>query len=154
MKEHIQTKSFPSGSAVKQSPCNAGAAGDMGSIPGSGGSPGAGHDNKLQYSRLENPRDRGAWQTTVHGDAEPDTTRMHTKKRLEMKGIRKPKSSMRKILPLGLKAEHYFWNRTVIKHLISVNVMKLLSLIYFTVFFDSPWWTRREGHRWPKQNKL
>ena len=80
----------------------------MGSIPGSGGSPGAEHDNPLQYSCLENPKDRGAWQTTVHGDAESDTTRMHTKKRLEMKGIRKPKSSMRKILQLGLKAEHYF----------------------------------------------
>ena len=44
----------------KESPANAGDAGDMGSIPGSGGSPGAGHDNKLQYSCLENPRDRGA----------------------------------------------------------------------------------------------
>ena len=36
-------------------------AGDMGSIPGLGRSPGGGHGNPLQYSCLENPKDRGAW---------------------------------------------------------------------------------------------
>ena len=41
-------------------------AGDVGSIPGSGRSPGGGHGNPLQYSCLENPMDRGAWQATVH----------------------------------------------------------------------------------------
>ena len=40
---------------------------DMGSIPGSGRSPGRGHGNPLQYSCLENPLDRGAWPATVHG---------------------------------------------------------------------------------------
>ena len=39
---------------------------DMGSIPGSGRSPGGGDDNALQYSSLENPMDRGAWWATVH----------------------------------------------------------------------------------------
>ena len=39
---------------------------DMGSIPGSGRSPGGGHDNPLQYSCLDNPMDRGAWWATVH----------------------------------------------------------------------------------------
>ena len=39
---------------------------DAGSIPGSGRSPGGGHGNLLQYSCLENPKDRGAWQTRVH----------------------------------------------------------------------------------------
>ena len=38
----------------------------MGSIPGSGRSPGGGHGNPLQYSCLENPMDRGAWQATVY----------------------------------------------------------------------------------------
>jgi len=38
----------------------------VGSIPGSGRSPGGGHGNPLQYSCLENPTDRGAWQATVH----------------------------------------------------------------------------------------
>ena len=41
-------------------------AGDTCSIPGSGRSPGKGNGNLLQYSCLENPIDRGAWQTTVH----------------------------------------------------------------------------------------
>ena len=39
---------------------------DAGSIPGSGESPKGGHGNPLQYSRLKNPMDRGAWQATVH----------------------------------------------------------------------------------------
>ena len=38
----------------------------MGSVPGLERSPGEGHANPLQYSYLENPRDRGAWQATVH----------------------------------------------------------------------------------------
>ena len=41
-------------------------AGDTGSIPGSGRSPGEGHGNPLQYSCLGNPMDRGAWQATVY----------------------------------------------------------------------------------------
>ena len=40
----------------------------MGSIPGSGRSPGGGHGNSLQYSYLENPTDRGAWRAMVHSD--------------------------------------------------------------------------------------
>ena len=51
---------------VKASACNAG---DSGSIPGSGSSPGEGNGNPLQYSFLESNMDRGAWQTTVHGVA-------------------------------------------------------------------------------------
>ena len=50
----------------KESTSTAGDARDMGSIPGSGRSPGAGHGNPLQYSYLENPMDRGAWRATVH----------------------------------------------------------------------------------------
>ena len=41
----------------------------MGLIPGLGRSPGGGNGNQLQYSCLENSRDRGAWQATVHGVA-------------------------------------------------------------------------------------
>ena len=54
---------------VKNPPANAGNAGFMGSIPGSGRSPGEGHGNPLQYSCLKNPMDRGDWLATVHGVA-------------------------------------------------------------------------------------
>ena len=50
----------------KESACIAGDMGDMGSIPGSGRSLGGGHGDPLQYSCLESPMDRGAWQATVH----------------------------------------------------------------------------------------
>jgi len=43
---------------------------DMGLVPVSGRSPGGGNGNPLQYSRLENPMGRGAWQATVHGIAQ------------------------------------------------------------------------------------
>ena len=51
----------------------AGSAGDMGSIPGLGRLPGEGNGNPLQYSCLENPMDRGAWQVIVHGIAKSQT---------------------------------------------------------------------------------
>ena len=49
-------------------------AGDVGSITGSGRSPGEGNGNLLQYSCLENPMDRGAWRATVHGVPESQTS--------------------------------------------------------------------------------
>ena len=52
------------GSDGKESACNTG---DLGLIPGVGRSSGGGHSHPLQYSGLENPMDRGAWWTTVHG---------------------------------------------------------------------------------------
>ena len=55
---------FPHSSVSKESACNAG---DLGSIPGSGRSPGKGNGSSFQYSCLENPMDRGAWWATVHG---------------------------------------------------------------------------------------
>ena len=61
---------FPGGSEVKGS---ASYTEDLGSIPGSGRSPGEGNGNPLQYSCLENPTDRGAWRTTVHGVAKSHT---------------------------------------------------------------------------------
>ena len=50
---------------VENLPDNAGDTGDMSSIPEAGRSPGGGHGNPLQYSCLENPMDREAWQATV-----------------------------------------------------------------------------------------
>ena len=57
----------------KESTCNAGAAGDAGSIPGLGRSPGEGIGYPLQYSCLENSMDRGTWRATVHGVSKSQT---------------------------------------------------------------------------------
>ena len=53
----------------KNPPVNVEEAGDAGSIPGLGRSPGEGNGNPLQYSCLDNPMDRGAWWVIVHGVA-------------------------------------------------------------------------------------
>ena len=72
---------FPGASEVKASASNVG---NPGLIPGSGRSPGEGNGNPLQYSCLENPMDRGAWQATVHEvqrvghDLISNTTTMNT----------------------------------------------------------------------------
>ena len=58
---------------VKNPSASARGAKDMGSVPGSGRSPGGGHGRPLPYSCLENPMDRGAWQATVHGVAQSRT---------------------------------------------------------------------------------
>ena len=60
---------------VKNPPANAGNERDVGSISGSGSSPGVGKGNSLQYSCLKSPVDREAWWATVHGvTKESDTT--------------------------------------------------------------------------------
>ena len=59
---------------AKNPPANAGDVRDTGSIPGSGRFPGGGHGNPLQYSCLEKPMVREAWQATVHGVTESDMT--------------------------------------------------------------------------------
>ena len=65
-------KDFPGGSDSKESACNAG---DQGSIPGYGRFPGEGNGNPHQYSCLENPMDRGAWQAILYRvTKELDTT--------------------------------------------------------------------------------
>ena len=58
---------FPGGAVVKNPPANAGGARDTCSIPGLGSSPGVGYGNPFQYSCLENPMDRKAWQVQSLG---------------------------------------------------------------------------------------
>ena len=57
----------------EESTCDAGDAGDLSSIPGSGRSPVGGHGNPPQYPCLEQPMDRGAWRATVHAEAKSRT---------------------------------------------------------------------------------
>ena len=64
---HWSSLGLLDGSVVKKLPVNAGDIGDMGSIPGSGRSPGGGNGNPFQYSSLENSMGRGAWRATIHG---------------------------------------------------------------------------------------
>ena len=64
---------FPGGAMVKNPPVNADDTRDVGSIPWSGRSTGGGNGNPVQYSCLENPMDRGAWQATVHGVVKSQT---------------------------------------------------------------------------------
>ena len=77
---YVLFKGFPGSSEDKASAYNAG---DLGSIPGLGRSPGEGNGNPLQYSCLKNPTDRAAWQATVHRVAKSrtrlsDFTHTHT----------------------------------------------------------------------------
>ena len=59
---------------------------DMGSITGSGRSPGGGHNNPLQCSFLENPKDRGAWRATVHKVSKSRTRLKHLSMQVQMNG--------------------------------------------------------------------
>ena len=64
---------FPGGTSGKESICQWGDVGEVGSIPGLGRSPGEGHGNPPQYSCLENPMDRGAWRAKVCGVTKSQT---------------------------------------------------------------------------------
>ena len=68
----VESTGFPGGASDKEP--NAGDIRDTGSIPGSGRSPGGGNEDPLQYSCLENPKDRETWQTTVHRVAKSRTS--------------------------------------------------------------------------------
>ena len=75
----------------KESACDAG---DPGSLSWSGRPSGEGNGNPLQYSCLENPMDRGAWQPTVYGVAESDMTEQLT---LSLFMVPSPSISIRKL---------------------------------------------------------
>ena len=88
---------FIDGLVGKESTCNTGDAGDMGSIPGLGRPPGVGHDNPLQCSGLENPMDREAWRVTVHGI---------TKSRTQLKRL---STHTREAIDIQLKSPWLWW---------------------------------------------
>ena len=104
------SEGFPGGSDCKESACNAG---DLGSTPGSGRSPGGGRGNPLQCSCLENPVDRGAWQATVHGVTQSQTrlTDRHTHKQRPtaclLTPTQRPSSQHNLLGPQSLCEHHY-----------------------------------------------
>ena len=69
----IYVRGVPGGTVVKNQPADEGDAIGKDSVLGLERSPGGGNDNPLQYSCLENPTDRGVWQTIVHGVAKSQT---------------------------------------------------------------------------------
>ena len=71
---------------IKNAPASAGDIRGVGWIPGSGQSPGGGHGNPLQYSCLENPMDRAAWQVMVHRVSGSDMTDDSTQHARETEG--------------------------------------------------------------------
>ena len=79
----IKMKGFPGGSDGKVSVRSAG---DPGSIPGSGRSPGEGNCNPVQYSCLENSMDGRAWWATIHGVAKNQTQLIKMKMKTELSG--------------------------------------------------------------------
>ena len=89
---HNDNRGFLGGSVAKNPPANAGDAGDLGWIPGSGRSPGEKNDNPLQYSCLENLVDRGAWRGADHGISESDTTERLTLPSFHISGFLKVES--------------------------------------------------------------
>ena len=98
---HLVICDFPGGSDGKVSAYNAG---DPGSIPGSGRSPGEGNGNPLQYSCLENPMGGGAWWAAVHEVAESDMTEwLHFHVHSTMRALRRSSSSVIR-LALGIQA--------------------------------------------------
>ena len=76
--------SFPYSSVGKESTCHAG---DLGSIPVLGRSPGEGNGNPLQYSCLENPMNSEAWQATIYGVARVGRMEGQTKTRVKTQAV-------------------------------------------------------------------
>ena len=89
---------FPGGSVSNESACNAG---DLGSIPGSGRSPGEGNGNPLQYPCLENSMYRGGWWATVHGITKGQTWLSHQHNR--------PKTTGPSIVDMAIEALSFSW---------------------------------------------
>ena len=126
---------FPGSSVVKNLPANIGDIGDTGSIPETGRSPGAGNDNPLQYSCLENPVDRGAWRATVHRVAKESDTTEHTCT------LHMPKQSITGRHAINgcrmtLWAEVYYWNLDIsLRILVGIEVSQNMSQIIIDHIF-------------------
>ena len=125
----IRKKSEQSGliwvsSEGKVSACNAG---DLGSIPGSGRSPGEGNGNPLQYSCLENPMDGEAWQATVHGVA---------KSRTQLSNFTSLYLYMTRFLAKVLLSNMTYLIQIVIKMLILEITSLVYTWLYLSVFIS------------------
>ena len=98
-----------------------------GSIPGLGRSPGEGNGNLLQYSRLDNPKDRGVWRATVQGVAEPNTTEMSSHHVL----VWTSSGSSCFVLSMPLELSIFFSNLGKLSGIISSNKFSAPSFLSF-----------------------
>ena len=122
---------------VKSLPFNAGNIGDLGSIPGLERSPGGEHGNPLQYSCLENPMDRGAWDATVLGSQSighdcRDLAHTH-------KSIRKEKNLKQKQISIeGHKIRNTISSYTCRK-ILSLTIKVVQIIFQGTIFYLRHW---------------
>ena len=118
---------FPCGTVVKNPPANAGDTGDVGSVPGSGRSPGEGNGNPLQYSCLENSMDREAWWATVHGVAK-NWTRLSTHVHLKSQLCHSTPQSLPRILAGNMcKCKEIFLIKPISKVILCFSLQSLIS---------------------------
>ena len=121
---------FPGGSVIKNLPANAG---DVGWIPGLERSLRGGRGNRLQYSCLENPMDRGAWRATGHGVTESDTTeRQHSTANYTLARQNHASVISSDSQVLGIRLAH-FWRGEAILQILSTVTAHLLhswALLY------------------------
>ena len=108
-------KGFPGGTVVKNPPVNAGDTRDVGSVSGLGRSPGRGNGNPLQYSCLENPMHRGAWQVIVHGIAKSRTWLSDWAQHTSMYNLGKWKLYYHQVKYFGIYLNALLYNPTQIK---------------------------------------
>ena len=105
-----KSENIPCSSNGKEYACNAG---DPGSIPGSGRSPGVGSGDPLQYACLENSMNRRAWWATVHGVAKSQTRLTHTLLGKQYDFVTKYFcGSSRKVILFSSKCSHLFMMST------------------------------------------
>ena len=129
---------------LKYPPANTGGIRDMSLITGSGRCPEGGHGNPLQYSCLENPVDRGAWQTTIHGVMKSRTRLSNLAHRQPICSIslgKKPDVSQTDSLPITRLSRHRSTLRVVkVCHKGSQTNLKAISLSqdFYKVYHISP----------------
>ena len=123
MRQYTINTGLPRQFRGKESACNAGTTGATGSIPGWGRSTGGGHGNSLQYSCLENPTDRGAWQAT-------DSPQGHK----ELDTMKRPSTYAQSILGCGFRIQtHNFFLHELKQMPVYLNTCCCnLTSIYYT----------------------
>ena len=116
-------------SGGRESACSAG---DLGSIPGLGRSPGEGDDNPLKYSCLENPMDRGAWWATVYRLAKSQTRLTDTDTHTHTHTHTHPPLMLVSVLPLLLSSSKWFSTLLPEQHFQKPDPASLLLIILQT----------------------